>query len=107
MGVTWDCFKHKNFEILGDCFACVEDKRVHSECQAERKGFTDEDLKQLKLWWEKKAPGSSCDCSTYADSMALLDRLSAAEDLVLNHTITPIGYDDKYKTWLRSKGESE
>ncbi len=41
--------------------------------------LSDERLKRLKKFWEHKGAGSSCDCMTYDEAMALLARLEAAE----------------------------
>lgn len=71
--------------------------------------FSDEDLKRLKaIIHGPFDPHLSVVENGHAFDLnlnTLLARLEAAEDLILNHTITPIGYDDRYKAWLRSKGE--
>ncbi len=59
--------------------------------------FTDEDLKRVR---DQTWPGFN-----YPDMQALLTRLEAAEDLILNHTVTPIGYDHRYDAWKRAAGK--
>lgn len=57
MGATWDCQKHKNYSILGDCAACLEDDRIHADCMAENAALKKEieKLQRQVEYYEKTA----------------------------------------------------
>lgn len=62
---------------------------------------TDEDLTRVKGYLKK----GYINQVTFEDVEGLVTRLEAAEDLILNHTVTPIAYDNKYKAWLKAAGK--
>jgi len=35
MSATWDCLRHGNYSIIGECLGCLDEKRIHSECESE------------------------------------------------------------------------
>lgn len=68
------------------------------------KTFTDDDLKQLKEWWQQKGPGSACDCMHYGTAQALLARLELAEfianKVIVDHPNLPM-----VERWRKAAGK--